>query len=659
MRAYLCFLLLMTFCLLYKDISAQEPEDIRTGKFSAKDFNVSSSLIDSSTGAVVLTDLGKTSLETYEYGWRMVYKRVRRIKILGKSGYGAAAMTIRYSAEDNGDGKLKDLKAYTYNLKDGSVETTPVPNKDLFLIRNRNSDILEEKFAFPNVQVGSVLEYSYTIRSSDIDELVPWDFQGAYPRLVSAYSVVSPALFSYITITKGTLPFYKTSLDSVSKEIWVGGGNASVQLYTRTWVMRDVPALHIEPFINSMDIYTSKIQFQISRRAVFALRTINILPTWQYAATRLLANIHFGVPMNYAELVVGHFVDSLTAGCQGDLAKARKLFAFVRDSLTCSYSNGLVYSGLDKVLSRREGNTTEINLLMTALLRKAGFHADPVILSTKENGPTNFDYPVMNNINYVVVCANIGNKTYYLDAATKYIGFGKLPLPCYNGHARVIAFTCFPVYLEPDSVLESSMTSIFVNNDENGGQSADITYNAGYYESLDLRGLAAKDSTENYFRQIAASFPVPAEMKEHSLDSLKQYDQPLTLRYSLKLSEGNDDILYFNPMLNRAIKVNPFLSETRAHPIELPSPTDDLFILDMAIPKGYNVEEIPKSARVNLNGDDGSFEYVIAATADHIQLRCRLTIKKSVFQPEDYQSLRDFYSFVIKKENETIVFKKN
>ncbi len=59
-----------------------------------------------------------------------------------------------------------------------------------------------------------------------------------------------------------------------------------------------------------------------------------------------------------------------------------------------------------------------------------------------------------------------------------------------------------------------------------------------------------------------------------------------------------------------------------------------------------------------LNEKDGMFEYIIAATDTNIQLRCRINIKRANFDPEDYQTLRDFYGFIVKKEAEQIVFKK-
>ena len=69
-------------------------------------------------------------------------------------------------------------------------------------------------------------------------------------------------------------------------------------------------------------------------------------------------------------------------------------------------------------------------------------------------------------------------------------------------------------------------------------------------------------------------------------------------------------------------------------------------------------DELPKSARVNLDESDGSFEYIIAKSDTNIQLRCRLKLNKANFAPDDYQNLREFFAFAVKKEAEQIVFKR-
>jgi hypothetical protein len=117
--------------------------------------------------------------------------------------------------------------------------------------------------------------------------------------------------------------------------------------------------------------------------------------------------------------------------------------------------------------------------------------------------------------------------------------------------------------------------------------------------------------------------------------------------------------MYLNPFIGAGLRKNPFMAADRKYPIEMPNVPDELYVLNMQIPDGYSVEELPKSVRAALNSHDGTFEYLIGEQGGMIQLRCRLKLNKATFGPEDYANLRDFYAMVVKKEAEPIVLKKN
>ena len=149
------------------------------------------------------------------------------------------------------------------------------------------------------------------------------------------------------------------------------------------------------------------------------------------------------------------------------------------------------------------------------------------------------------------------------------------------------------------------------------------------------------------------------EISNLQIDSLKKYDEPVAVKFEMQLGGfGDADVVYFNPMLGEAIKKNPFAAAERYYPVEMPCAVNEIYTLNMEIPAGYKVEELPQSARIMLNENEGMFEYLISADESAIQMRCRLQIKKANFPKEDYQTLRDFYGYLVKKEAEQIVFKK-
>jgi hypothetical protein len=90
----------------------------------------------------------------------------------------------------------------------------------------------------------------------------------------------------------------------------------------------------------------------------------------------------------------------------------------------------------------------------------------------------------------------------------------------------------------------------------------------------------------------------------------------------------------------------------------MPYAINEMITVRMDIPKGYKVEEVPKSTRVKLNEDEGMFEYLVSKDESIIQLRTVIKLNKATFLPEDYQTLRDFFGFIVKKHSEQIVLKK-
>jgi len=85
---------------------------------------------------------------------------------------------------------------------------------------------------------------------------------------------------------------------------------------------------------------------------------------------------------------------------------------------------------------------------------------------------------------------------------------------------------------------------------------------------------------------------------------------------------------------------------------------DETYLLNMDVPAGFQVDELPQSTRVAYNGNEGMFEYLIQKGEGNLQMRVHLKLNKAFFDVEEYNTLRDFFAMVVKKENEQIVFKK-
>ena len=98
-------------CLFFLITGNAQPNK-KFGIVKPEDFSVKSPLIDSSTSAIVIYDVGNCEFEGNTNGWfSIVYTKHTRIKILNKNGYNAATIReILYVAESGSEDKIEDIK---------------------------------------------------------------------------------------------------------------------------------------------------------------------------------------------------------------------------------------------------------------------------------------------------------------------------------------------------------------------------------------------------------------------------------------------------------------------------------------------------------------------------------------------------------------------
>lgn len=668
MRSRQLFLALL-FCTTSFFTQAQEKNKIKFGKVTAEDFKPTHYEVDSSADAIVLADIGYSEMYgNSKGGFSLEFRNFRRARILKKPGYDIANVEIYLYTNGDNEEDLKNLKAVTYNLENGKVVETKLNAKSGVFKDQLNKNVVVKKFTFPNVKEGSIIEYEYKINSDFLFNLQPWRFQGNYPRLWSEYTVSLPEFYYYVTLTQGYQAYYikdqKSSTDNFTLTDSRSAGASDRVNFTAgvtdfRYVMKDVPALKQEEFTSTLENHIAKIEFQLAELR-YPLTPRNIMGTWQQVCDELLKDEDFGETLSRDNPWLRDAVDEAIGSATTPLEKARNIYYYVQKNFTCTNYNGkYLQQPLKTVLSKRSGTAAEINLLLVAMLRKAGLGADPVMLSTRSHGYAYALYPLVDKFNYVICQFNVNGKDYYLDASRSRLGFGRLGSDCYNGHARVIDRRATAVELVSDTLRERKVTSVFLVSSEKGELSGSMQQVPGYFESYRLRDRIKESGREKFVADMEKALNAKIESKSVMIDSLDRFEDPLAIKYSFQLENSGEDILYVNPMLAEGYKENPFKSAIRRYPVEMPYVIDETYLMQMQVPEGYVVDELPKQIMVKLNErEDVMFEYRISESNGYISLRSRLNFKRSFFQPDEYETLREFFNLVVKKHNEQIVFKK-
>lgn len=663
---------IVCLCLFNNLCSAQDKAKNTWGKISPADFTLPArSFIDSNADAVILADEGSVRYVGGKSGWfSYVYTRQTRIRIINKKALDLATVSIDlYGREENIE-KLGKVEASTYNIEGDKVVQTKLNEKDIFL-NKQDKEHKEAKFSLPGAKEGSVIEYSYTINSDRWYALPSWQFQWTdYPCLFSQFQVDIPRTLSFIFVRQGAHPYSvdKGSEGSESYKI-VHKSSAAIgldqdQFYTintvkHSWAMKDIPAFGSERYLTTPENYVDKIDFQLSGTND-GETTYDQTNSWAKATEELLKREDFGGALQEDNGQLGDLADKVAAGSGEPLAQAKAIYYYVNQHFTCTnHYDKYIKTNLHDVLKSNHGTVGDINLLLIAMLRKRGLQADPVVLSTREFGFNLVSYPVLQRLNYVIARLKINDKIYYLDAAHPQLGFGQLAGNCYNGHARVISNRdSGSVWFWADSLKEKKLTMVLMSGTEKGLE-GQLQSTLGKEESYQVRRAVSEKGEKEYFKDIQTSWGEDMDISNGGIDSLQQPEDPVKVHYEFALKQPpGASVIYLTPMLGEGYRVNPFAAVDRKYPVEMPYSMDETYILSMEIPGGYVVDELPKSSKVAYNGDQGYFEYLIQQGNGTIQMRCRVQLNKAQFLPEDYSSLRDFFAFVVKKENEPIVLKK-
>lgn len=668
MKLKLPYGVFLSFCL-GTQLLAQDKSTAKFGNVTEKDFATKIYPIDSNASAVVIADIGYCSLDGNTKGWfSVISKHYKRVHILNKNGYDIANVSISLFSNGTDDEKLEKLKASTYNLENGKVVETKLDTKNSVFEDKIDKNYKIRKFTFPNIKEGSIIEFEYTTISDFINNLDPWDFQGSYPRLWSEFNFSVPSFFNYTFLKQGYLKYDINSRKdgSISYNITVPNGtgpsehlrvNAGLSDYR--WVIKDVPALKEENFTSTINNHIQKLEFQLVEQRE-PLANHRYIESWPQVTKVLMEAEYFGLLLTKDNGWLKDVIHPIVNAADSKKDKARKIFIWVRDNITCTdYHRRTMDQTLKALLKSKKGTVAEINLLLAAMLRYEGIEADPVILSTRSHGRTYALYPLMQQYDYVIAMAKIDKDTVFLDACEPGLGFGRLPLRCYNGDARIINEKADFIELSSDDLAEVKSTTVFIINDEKGNLIGSMQQTPGYYESGDLRDRIKEKGQEQLQKDIKKGFGADIVISNFGVDSLGKYDFPVNIHYDFDIMDEKEDIIYLNPLFGEGYKENPFKSAERKYPVEMPYVMDETYNLQLEVPHGYAVDELPKSIILKLNEQgEGLFDYRISQSGDNISLRSRIILKRSYFLPEEYTMLREFFNLIVKKQAEQIVFKK-
>lgn len=648
------FGILFTLALYTITVQAQKQDYFKAyGNITAADLSINTCSYEPNADAIVIFNVGKSSFERVDNGFDVIFKSLTRIKILNEAGIRHAQVEIPYYRQGEIYEQISNIKARTYTVENGIV--TGISELDLKTCYDE--DLKEnwkvKKFALPNVKTGSIIEYTYDLRSQYHFNFRDWEFQWDIPVLYSEYEARLIPFYEYSWLVQGTqkLDVYENYEDK--GQLPRQFSNIEYRDMVYRFALKNIPSFKDEEYITSKSDYILKIDFQLSGVTYPDGTKQNIMTTWPELIKDYLKQEDFGKYISKSEKLAQKMIvaDSLLGKSTINIAKY--IVRSTKEKFTWNgYNRQFANLSPSDLIKEKTGNSADINLWMIGALRAAGIEAYPVILSTRSHGKILSDYPFSSAFNYVVACAYVDDKAIWLDATDLYCPFTKIPIHCMNDKGLIVDKEKM-AWLDLKYNKMSIKNYIITIDSIDSHQKVTILTTATDYEAIDLRN------------KYATNLP---RLKDHLKDKLYEIDEssvtvrnatdtekPFIYNFSFKTStEKINDKLYISPFFAEVITSNPFKQKTRTYPIDFTFPFRTTYIATISIPAGYKVDYLPE----NMILDDELFnlEYTVTQSEGVLNIFFSYSAKQALYGSDKYSRVKAHYNRVVTKGNEKIVF---
>jgi len=665
--SYFRLLFVASFILFITQSALSQKLPFRVGKVSKEELTKEKCEFYPEAKSMVLSEYGDLRFNYHnDKGWQYIMEVAVRKKIFKITDADEGNIRIRVYEPVRGSSKeeLSGLKAYSYNLVDGKVEREKLKHKEFFTKR-LNDYTVEVSFAIPGIVDGTVIEYSYTKTSDYITNLSTWYFQSDIPTAHSEFRYTLPEYFNYQVAQLGNL--YKTERETgftretftyqwrskpqAGGEIKRGTGTLQSNSKNAQFIMKQVPPIEDEPYMNNKGDVPSRLAFQLVSTQ-FPNSTMEIVAgTYPKFNKELASSSSFG-----QRLSNGNFIKDLIEGqsFESDLSKAATVYSHVRNHIEWNNVYSVFSSDAGRpAYKKEEGDVADINLTLVAALREAGLTAHPIILSTRGNGTVHPIYPSYEDYNYVIAAVEIEGALYFCDA-TSSLPFGQLPIRCRNGRGWLVSESGGQ-WVNMKANASFDKTTMLTTNISEGNIKTQVALKETGYAALSTIQEIRKNSKEEYINDVANKF-TEGEVKNVEVTE-PDLASPMTTSYEVSKEYTEGDIIYVQPILTGAVKENPFKRESRISPIDFPFQQTFRVIAQINIPDGYTAE-LPEASAFRLPENKGSFVFNVVQNGNTINVVSELKVTAVDFSTNDYPALKRFYQMVADKNQELIVLSK-
>jgi hypothetical protein len=590
-----------------------------------------------------------------------------RIKIFREEGKKYADIQIPYIEKQM---QVDQIQARTIS-PNGQATEFDGQIFDKEVVKTRRFRYNTKTLTLPDIQVGSILEYSYRVHWH---EGIPALFKNPSGYLIDgvyAWPAADWPIQQELSIRHGHFTLHRVGKVRLQTRVVGLGKDVDTQTMPDGTVQLDV---------DNVPAFEKEEHAPPEENLKAQANVFYVLGGWGEVSQQYWHDLAWRQGEAYARMFnkskkIEQEAASLLAPGDSDEAKLRKLYVRAQQIRDLSYEaaktkrerkqeNLKDNKNAEDVLKHGYAFNNEINFLFIALARAAGFRAYPVRVASRNHLFFQPDLLDPTQLDATIVEVRLGQEVRYFDPATHYCPFDLLPWEESDTRGiRLDRFAGEIVHI-PLSAGSRAMTrreaDLKLDADGNLKGSATVAYSG--QEAL-TRRLQTLEKDDVEFRKdaeedVRAYMPHGASVKLLSIEGQEEAENPLTLHFQIDVpnfavTAGRRLIL---PLaVFHATEGAMFSSNRRVHALCFSYPADVQDNVKLEMPAGFQTESLPSENKI----DSGIAHYELSAKKEGntLELKRLFKIGDYFFPVQQYAPVKTFFERVRSADETQITLK--
>jgi hypothetical protein len=566
-----------------------------------------------------------------------------RIKILTEEGRKYANIEIPFLKDfDN----VVNIRARTIR-PDGSIAEFDGKIFEKELIKERAAKVLAKVFTLPDVEVGSVIEYSFTI-----------DF--AEHRLFRSNWILSNELFTkkaQFSLKPYEGRYVKYTLRWSWHDLPPGAVPREGPDHIIKMEASDIPAFQTEDHMPPANELKSRVSFIYEE----GLSPKNQVDFWKQVGKKRNDELESFIGKRKA---MEQAVAEITSPNDPQDVKLRKIYDRVQQIRNKSYElrkteqelkrdREKPIENVEEIWKRGYGSGVQLTWLFLGLARAAGFEAYGCWVSSRREYFFTPNTMESAKLNANVVLVKLNGKDLYLDPGGPFTPFGLLewsetgvPGLRLDSDGGTWIKTTLPEASE-SQIEHVARLKLSDSGDLEGKLTLTYTGLEAMYHRLEERH--ADDVARKKFleQRVTSQIGVPAEAELTNQPDWTNSETPLVAEFNLKISGWTANAgrkVLISAAIFTVGEKTVFEHANRIHPIYFEYPHEKADDITIELPPGWEVNSLPPVQ--DHNGKVITYSLKVQESPGTLRLTRKLTVDVLLLDQKNYAALRNLYENV-------------